>query len=133
MDTIRLFLNPGWVSSAIGIVSLLVALMIYRASIVGARPTYQRRALRLIGRDEAALPNEVEIVLRARLWTASQRPISFSGTLERPYCGERTSSKRTLYVVSSRKALESWLPVSSRTAALPTSSHWTIRPNFRTS
>jgi len=61
MDVIRHILNPGWVSSAIGLISLLVALVIYRSSVVGARPTYQRRALRLIGGDEKALPQQVEI------------------------------------------------------------------------
>lgn len=61
MDLLREVLNPGWVSSLIGLLSLAAAVIIYLASRVGARPVFQRRALRLIGRDDRALPNEVEI------------------------------------------------------------------------
>lgn len=43
-----------------------MALIIYRASIVGARPVYQRRSLRLIGEDEKALPELVEIRFRGQ-------------------------------------------------------------------
>src|SRR6185437_11742654 len=61
MNILRDILNPGWVSSAIGILGLLIALILYRASVIGARPVYKRRSLRLIGKNEQALPKDVEI------------------------------------------------------------------------
>jgi hypothetical protein len=51
-------LSPG---SIIGLLSILVALLIYRASRIGARPVYQLRALRLIGTDTKTIPEAVEI------------------------------------------------------------------------
>lgn len=67
LATFRQVLNAGWVSSAIGLVSLAVALIIYRASIIRARPVYQRRGLRLIGGNDKALPDEVEIRFRGQV------------------------------------------------------------------
>jgi hypothetical protein len=61
MNSIRELLNPGWVSSLVGLAGLVAAILIYRASLVGARPVYQLRALRLLGPDEKALPEEVEV------------------------------------------------------------------------
>jgi len=51
MNWIRDVLSPGWVGSVIGLVGMVIALILYKASLVGARPVYQRRALRLIGPD----------------------------------------------------------------------------------
>jgi hypothetical protein len=45
----------------IGLVGLVIALIIYKATLVGARPVYQRRALRLIGPDAKAIHKAVEI------------------------------------------------------------------------
>lgn len=67
MDGLREFLNLGWVSSAIGLAGLVVALILYRASIIGARPVCQRRGIRLIGPDLKALPQEVEIRFRGQV------------------------------------------------------------------
>jgi hypothetical protein len=61
MDLLRGILNPGWVSSLIGLMSLVAALLIYRASRIGVRPVFQRRSWRLIGQEDKLLPNEVEI------------------------------------------------------------------------
>lgn len=61
MDWVGKALNPQWVGPLIGLVGVAVALILYRASRVGARPAYQSRALRLIGPDEKVLPEEVEI------------------------------------------------------------------------
>lgn len=52
--------------SIIGIVGLLVGYILYRASRIGPRPVYQSRALRLIGKEERALPEDVEILFRGR-------------------------------------------------------------------
>ena len=66
METIQQFLDPGWVSTAIALVGIIIALIIYRASVVGPRPVYQGRALRLIGPDEKTLPDEVEILFKGQ-------------------------------------------------------------------
>ena len=61
MDLLRGILNPGWVSSLIGLASLVAALLIYRASRIGVRPVFQRQSWRLIGQEDKLLPDEVEI------------------------------------------------------------------------
>jgi hypothetical protein len=66
MNILRESLNPGWVSSLIGLVSFVAALWIYRASRIGVRPVYQRKALRLIGQDDDLLPDDVEIRFAGR-------------------------------------------------------------------
>lgn len=66
MDFILKVLEPGWVGSIIGLVSLAAALLLYRRSRVNARPVYQQRGLRLIGSDEAILPADVEIRFRGQ-------------------------------------------------------------------
>jgi hypothetical protein len=60
------FINQNWIGSLIGLIGLVVALCIYRASRIGARPVYQSRAFRLIGVKEQALPNEVAILYSGR-------------------------------------------------------------------
>lgn len=60
-------LNLGWVGSLIGLVGLIglvITFFLYRASRVGPRPAYQYQALRLIGREEQTLPEEVTIHFR---------------------------------------------------------------------
>jgi hypothetical protein len=66
MGVLNAFLGQGWVSSLIGIVGLIIALFLYRVSRIGARPVYQLRALRLIGKEKQILPEEVEILFRGR-------------------------------------------------------------------
>lgn len=58
--------GQGWVGSLIGIIGLLVGYLFYRASGIGPRPVYQLRALRLIGKEEDTLPEEVEILFRGK-------------------------------------------------------------------
>jgi hypothetical protein len=60
------FLNQNWIGSLIGLISIIIAVCIYRASRVGARPVYQRRALRLIGVKEQALPEEVSVLFKGK-------------------------------------------------------------------
>lgn len=65
METLKAFLSQGWVGILVGILgALLIALLFYRASRIGPRPSYQLKALRLIAEDERALPQEVEILFK---------------------------------------------------------------------
>lgn len=60
----------GWVGLLIAvsgiIIGTIIALLIYRASRIGPRPVYQVRSLKLIGKEEQALPEEVEIFFKGR-------------------------------------------------------------------
>ncbi len=63
MEFFKALLNPGWVSSLIGLGGLIAAIILYRASRIGARPTYQSRGIKLIGK-EAELPQDVDILFQ---------------------------------------------------------------------
>ncbi len=52
-------LNLGWVGSLIGLISLIVAFILYRASRVRPQLVYQYKTLRLLWRKEQALPEDV--------------------------------------------------------------------------
>lgn len=65
MEALKAFFSQGWVGALLGILAgLLIALFFYRASRIGPRPSYQLKALRLIAKDERALPEEVEILFK---------------------------------------------------------------------
>jgi hypothetical protein len=65
MEALKAFFSQGWVVALVGILAgLLIALYFYRASRIGPRPSYQLKALRLIAKDERALPEEVEILFK---------------------------------------------------------------------
>jgi hypothetical protein len=65
METLRAFFSQSWVGALLGILAgFLIAFFFYRASRVGARPSYQFKALRLIAKDERALPEEMEILFK---------------------------------------------------------------------
>ena len=65
MEALKAVLSQGWVGVLIGILAgLLIALYFYRTSRIGSRPSYQLRALRLLAKDERALPEEVEILFK---------------------------------------------------------------------
>jgi hypothetical protein len=66
MEFLKALFSQGWISPLIGIIGLIIAFLLYRASRIGPRPAYQLRALRLIGKEEPALPEEVEILFRGR-------------------------------------------------------------------
>ena len=60
-------LSPSWVGSLIGLlglIGLVISFFLYKASRIGPRPAYQYQALRLIGGEEQALPEEVTVLLR---------------------------------------------------------------------
>jgi hypothetical protein len=65
MEILKAFFSQGWVGVLMGILAgLLIALYFYRASRIGPRPSYQLKALRLLAKDERALPEEVEILFK---------------------------------------------------------------------
>jgi hypothetical protein len=69
MEFLRLLFNQGWIGTLIGFAGLVIAfvsLILYKASRIGARPVYQFQALRLIEKEERALPEEVEIHFKGR-------------------------------------------------------------------
>lgn len=66
MEFLKALFSQGWLGSLFGIIGIVIALLLYRASRIGPRPAYQLRALRLIGKEKQALPEEVEIIFRGR-------------------------------------------------------------------
>jgi hypothetical protein len=65
MEALRAFFSQAWVGILVGVLAgFLIAFLFYRASRIGPRPSYQLKALRLIAKDERALPEEVEILFK---------------------------------------------------------------------
>ena len=64
MEALKAFFSQNWVGVLGILAGLLIALHFYKASRIGPRPSYQLRALRLIAKDERALPEEVEILFK---------------------------------------------------------------------
>jgi hypothetical protein len=68
IDSFTQLLDKAWlgtVIAALGIViGTIVALVIYRASVVGARPVYHRRSFRVIGFNKDEFMQNVEILYR---------------------------------------------------------------------
>jgi hypothetical protein len=61
MEAIKQLLNFGWVGSLISLIGLIAAVIIYRASLIGARPVFQLWTLQLLSKESQALPPEVSI------------------------------------------------------------------------
>ena len=66
IDSVTKFLSEAWLGTTIAALGIIVALVIYRASQIGARPVYQRRSIRLIGFDQANFPQDVEVLYRGK-------------------------------------------------------------------
>lgn len=65
MEALKTFFSQAWVGVLVGVLAgFLIAFLFYRASRIGPRPSYQLKALRLIAKDERALPEEVEILFK---------------------------------------------------------------------
>ena len=58
-------LSEGWVGSLVGIAGLVAGLLLYRRSVRTAKPSFQKSALRLLGRKVDSLPAEVEVFFRS--------------------------------------------------------------------
>lgn len=67
VEFLKELLNPGWVSTTVSVVGLVVALLLYRASRIGGRLVYQKRGLRLIGPDQRVLPDGIEIRYKGQI------------------------------------------------------------------
>lgn len=65
MEEILNTFNQGWIGSLIGIIGIVVGIIVavyfYRQSRIGPRLVYQIKALKIIGRDERAIPGDVKI------------------------------------------------------------------------
>lgn len=60
-------LNQGWFGSLLGFLGLIVGLIgiiLYRSSRIGGRPSCQMKTLRLIGKRDQELPEEVKILYK---------------------------------------------------------------------
>lgn len=60
-------LNQGWFGSLLGFLGLIVGfigIILYRSSRIGARPICQMKTLRLIGKGDQELPEEVKILYK---------------------------------------------------------------------
>lgn len=65
MEVLKAVFSQGWVGILVGILAgLLIAYLFHRASRIGPRPSYQLKALKLIAKDERALPEEVDILFK---------------------------------------------------------------------
>ncbi len=61
MDGFNAILEYTWIGPLIGAIGIIISITINRSSRVGARLVYQSNSLRLIGKEEQALPAEVQI------------------------------------------------------------------------
>jgi hypothetical protein len=66
IDSLIQLLDKSWLGTAIGVLSIIVAVVIYRASAIGARPVYYRRSFRVIGFNEDEFMQNVEILYRGK-------------------------------------------------------------------
>jgi len=57
-------LSQNWIGSLIGIIGLLAAAYYYHKSRIGARLVYQINTLKIIGKDERIIPDDVRIYFR---------------------------------------------------------------------
>jgi hypothetical protein len=71
LESLRTFLDQGWVGTVIatvgtlvGLVGIIAAWWTYRASQIGARPVYKVRSLRLIGVPNSKLAQDVQVKFR---------------------------------------------------------------------
>jgi len=67
MDSIFNFFNQGWVGSMIGVIGVVfgvIGMFSYKFSRSTAKPSYQKSSLRLLGRKEDNLPDDVSVLFK---------------------------------------------------------------------
>jgi len=67
MDAIFNFFNQGWVGSVIGVIGVIfgvIGMFSYKFSRSTAKPSYQKSSLRLLGRKEDNLPDDVSVLFK---------------------------------------------------------------------
>lgn len=70
MSRVFEFINQGWVGSLIGLIGIIlgiVGIFSYRISKSVAKPSYQKSSLRLLGRKEDNLPNDVTVTYKGNI------------------------------------------------------------------
>lgn len=66
MQEIFNFFNQGWVGSLIGIFGLIVATFFFLKSRRAPKPSYQKSSLRLLGKNENNLPDQVTVLFNKK-------------------------------------------------------------------
>lgn len=67
MEAIFAFFNQGWVGSLIGVIGIIfgvIGMFSYKFSRSMAKPSYQKSSLRLLGRKEDNLPDDVSVFFK---------------------------------------------------------------------
>jgi hypothetical protein len=62
IDSFVQLLDKAWLGTVIGVLSIIVAVVIYRESVIGARPVYFRRSFRVIGFNKDEFLQDVEVL-----------------------------------------------------------------------
>src|ERR1700733_2846033 len=66
IDSLIQALSQSWLGTAIGVLSIIVAGVFYRASAIGARPVYYTRSFRVIGFNKDEFMQNVEILYHGK-------------------------------------------------------------------
>jgi hypothetical protein len=66
IDSFTQLLDKAWIGTVIAALGIIVAIVLYRASIIGARPVYSRRSFRVIGFNKNEYMQDVEILYRGK-------------------------------------------------------------------
>lgn len=61
MSNIFEILNQNWIGSLMGIIGICLAVYFYQKSRIGPRLVYQTKAIKIIGKDERIIPDDVKI------------------------------------------------------------------------
>ena len=66
MEKIINFFNQGWVGSVIGLLGVIAAVVLFLRSRRAAKPSFQKSSLRLLGKNENNLPDEVTVLFKEK-------------------------------------------------------------------
>lgn len=88
------FVGKGWVGSALGVIGLIAAVVMFRWSRQRAIAAYQQRGSLLLGHNASELPSELSVTYRGRqiprltktllvIWNAGEKTINGADIVER--------------------------------------------------